>query len=262
LSITGTGQVTSTGTADGIDGAAGTVWTIANSGTIGAAAGFGLYLAGAGFVSSSGVITGKDGVIVRGGGGVTNTGLIKAVGAIGGGPWVGSGVFLTGAAGIVSNSGTINGQAYGVAVDAGGLVTNNGSIIGGEDGVRIFGLGTMINSGSVVATADDGVGLHSGGSVANLAGASISCQGTQGAGIYIGNGVGAVTNSGAVSGIDYGVDVAGGGNVTNNAGASITGHRGVNIQGGIGTVNNSGIISGPNDFGVGLSVGGQVTNAA
>ena len=262
LSITGTGQVTSTGTVDGIDGAAGTVWTIANSGTIGAATGFGIYLAGAGFVSSGGVITGKDGVIIRGGGGVTNTGLIKAVGAIGGGPWVGSGVFLTGAAGTVSNGGTINGQAYGVAVDAGGLVTNTGSIIGGEDGVRIYGLGTMINSGTVIATADDGVGLHSGGSVANLAGASIILQGTGGAGIYTGNGIGTVTNSGAVSGIDYGVDIAGGGSLTNNAGASISGHRGVNIQGGVGTVNNGGIIGGPNDFGVGLSTGGQVINAS
>ena len=261
LSITSTGQITSTGAADGIDGAAGTVWTIANSGTISAATGIGVYLAGAGVVNTSGVITGKDGVIVHGGT-VTNTGSIKAIGAIGGGPWIGAGVFVTGAAGTVSNGGTINGQAYGVAVDAGGMVTNTGTIIGGEDGVRIFGLGTMLNSGVVVATADDGVGLHSGGTVTNLAGASIVLQGTQGAGIYTGNGVGTVTNSGAVSGIDYGVDVAGGGNVTNNAGASITGGRGVNIQGGIGTVNNSGIISGPNDFGVGLSAGGQVTNAA
>ncbi len=262
LSVTSTGQVTSTGTADGIDGSAGTVWSITNAGTISAATGFGIYLSGAGVVNSGGMITGEDGVIIHGGGSVTNTGLIKAVGAVGGGAWVGAGVFLTGAAGTVSNGGTINGQAYGVAVDAGGLVTNTGSIIGGEDGVRFYGLGTMINSGSVVATADDGVGLHSGGSVANLAGASIVLQGTQGAAIYTGNGVGTVTNSGAVSGIDYGVDAAGGGSVTNNAGGNITGHRGVNIQGGIGTVNNSGIISGPNDFGVGLSAGGQLINAA
>ncbi|MCW3475507.1 hypothetical protein OL599_13060 [Rhodovastum sp. RN2-1] len=262
LTITSTGKVTSTGTADGIDGAPLTTWTITNSGTISAATGFGISLAGAGIVSSGGVITGKDGIVVLGGGSVTNTGSIGAVGPIGSGPSVGAGVFITGAPGTITNSGTINGQAYGVALNAGGTVTNTGSIIGGEDGVQaVSAAGTLINSGSVIATADDGVGFHAGGSVTNAAGGSISCQGTQGAGVYISGGACTVTNSGAISGIDYAVDLAAGGNAVNNAGATITSQRGVNILGGIGTVSNSGSIAGTTTFGVRLQAGGQVTNA-
>ncbi len=262
LSITSTGQVLSTGALDAIDGAAGIVWTINNSGTVSAAAGFGIYLSGAGIVTSSGVINGKDGVILHGGGNVTNTGSIQGVGAVGGGPFVGSGVFITGAAGTVTNGGTINGQAYGVVLDSGGLVTNTGRIIGGEDGVRVFSLGTVINSGSIVATVDDAVGLHGGGSVTNQVGGSITAAGTQGAGVYIASTTGSVTNFGAITGIDYAVDLGAGGSVTNNLGASLTGHRGINIQGAAGTISNSGSISGASDFGVGFRAGGQVTNAA
>jgi hypothetical protein len=39
LTITSTGSVASTGTADGIDGGSGTTWTIANYGTVSAAGG-------------------------------------------------------------------------------------------------------------------------------------------------------------------------------------------------------------------------------
>ncbi len=266
LSITSTGRVTSTGGADGIDGGSGTVWTIANSGTVSAATGFGIYLSGIGTVTSGGVITGNDGVILGSGGSLSNSGSIGATGARGSGAWTGAGVLINHAPGTVTNSGTITGPGYGASVDFGGLVTNTGLIIGGEDGVRTgaaSGTGTVVNSGTIIATADDGIGLLSGGTVSNAAGGLITDQNTVGAGIYFGrSGIGTLTNSGRITGPDYAVDIAGGGGVTNNAGGYISGNRGVNIQGGLGTVINSGSISGTTSFGVRLSAGGQMTNAA
>jgi hypothetical protein len=74
LTITSTGTVTSTGSgADGIDGAAGTTWSITNAGKVTSSRGFGVSLAGSGIVGNSGSISGRDGIVFRGGGRVTNT---------------------------------------------------------------------------------------------------------------------------------------------------------------------------------------------
>src|SRR5579864_5739630 len=88
LYITGTGTVTSTGSVDGVDGAAGTNWTISNAGVVSTAStGIGVSLASSSTVSNNGSISGKDGVLLGAGGSVTNNtgGSISGLGALGAG---------------------------------------------------------------------------------------------------------------------------------------------------------------------------------
>ena len=64
------------------------------------------------------------------------------------GRWIGSGsgVYITGGAGTVTNNAAISGVAYGVGLGKGGLVTNTSSITGGEDEVIIQGAsGTVVD---------------------------------------------------------------------------------------------------------------------
>ena len=205
LYITGTGTVTSTGTADGIDGGAGTTWTISNAGVVSAAVtGNGVSLAGSGIVGNTGSISGNDALLLSAGGNVTNNagGSISGLGALGAGMGSGAGVYIAGAAGTVTNHSTISGVAYGVGLGAGGLVTNTAAITGGEDGVIAAGAaGTIANYGHITATVDDGIGLFAGGSVTNAAGATISATGTKGAGAFVAGGKGTVANAGSDCGL-------------------------------------------------------------
>ena len=112
LYVTSTGMVTSTGSADGIDGGTGTTWTITNAGVVSASsAGNGVSLASSGIISNTGSISGKDALVLRGGGSVTNDvgGSISGLGARGVGLGSGAGVYITGGAGTVTNHGTISG---------------------------------------------------------------------------------------------------------------------------------------------------------
>jgi hypothetical protein len=255
-------MVTATGTANAISGGSGGPWTITNTGTLAAATtGYGLSLAALGTVSSSGLITGKDGVLLNAGGSVANSGSIGGSGALGGGG-SGTGVFITHAPGSVSNSGAITGLAYGVVLDYGGQVTNTGLMSSGRT-VRIgaaSGAGTVVNSGTILATASDAIALGAGGAVTNAAGGLITTQGAA-AGIYIKTAAGTVSNDGSISGTNYGIDLTAGGSVGNNAGGVISSQRGIHIQGGAGTVSNSGVIAGSSSVGVRLAAGGQVANA-
>jgi hypothetical protein len=269
LYITSTGTVTSTGSADGIDGGAGTTWTITNAGVVSASSGDGVSLASGGIVGNTGSISGKDALVFHAGGSVTNNvgGSISGLGALGAGLGSGAGVYVTGAAGTVTNHSTISGVAYGVGLGAGGLVTNTSSITGGEDGVIVQGaIGTIANSGNITATVDDGVALFAGGSVTNASGASISGQGTLGAGIFITGGVGTVTNAGSISGPNHhGVLIAGGGSLSNAATGSISALGvGVFFETNPGTVTNAGFITGTGVDGTGvyLENGGSATNTS
>jgi hypothetical protein len=268
---------------------------VTNSGSIGGGTGAGIDLEGGGSVTNNanavisggqfGVIIGGgpgtvvnygsisgtsgDGIILRAGGSVTNNvgGSISGLGVLGAGLGSGAGVYITGAAGTVTNDGTISGVAYGVGLAAGGLVTNTSSITGGEDGVTVQGaIGTIANSGTIIATVDDGVALFAGGSVTNASGASISGLGTLGAGIFITGGVGTVTNAGSIAGPSHhGVLIAGGGSLSNAATGSISALGvGVLFENQPGTLTNAGYITGTGTQGTGvyLENGGSVTNTS
>jgi hypothetical protein len=267
LYITSTGTVTSTGSADGIDGGTGTTWTITNAGVVSASSGNGVSLAGSGIVGNTGSISGNDALVLRAGGSVTNDvgGSISGLGALGAGLGSGAGVFITGAAGTVTNHSTISGAAYGVGLGAGGLVTNTSSILGGEDGVTVQGaIGTIANLGNITATVDDGVSLFAGGSVTNASGASISGLATQGAGIFITGGAGTVANAGSIAGA-LAILMAAGGSLSNAASGSISALGvGVFFENQAGTLTNAGNITGTGTDGSGvyLENNGSVTNTS
>jgi hypothetical protein len=269
LVITGHGRVTASRSgADGIDAPAGATWTIRNAGIVTAASGFGMSLASSGMVTNAGSISGIDGVVLSTGGIVVNQGRgsIAGNGAGGTGFGSGSGVYITGAPGEVTNRGLITGVGYGVALAAGGIVTNHGAILGGEDGVEIRGApGSVVNSSTIQASVDDGVALFGGGSVSNSKNAFISGAGANGAGVFITGGQGTIANQGTISsgGSNLGVLLTGGGTISNAASATVSGgSTGVFVSGAAGTVQNSGQITAAGASGVDFEAGGSVTNAA
>jgi hypothetical protein len=249
-----------------------------------------VFIAGAGgAVTNSGTITGGAGgngvssaVYLLNGGSVTNN-----VGGTISGSSVG--VYITGAAGTVTNAGTIIDRANissagdAVILENGGSVINNaggiingpvdlrdggsvvnnagGTISGTSDGVYVTGAaGTVTNSGAIIGDTEYAVVLRDGGSVTNNAGGTISGNLD---GVYVtGTAAGTVTNNGTIIGS---VHLQDGGSVTNNAGGAISGSPdGVYITGTAGAVTNSGAIATnvANGVGVLLIDGGSVTNTA
>ena len=213
--------------------------TLTNAGAI-TGTGGGAFLLNGGNVTNSGTIRGGYGVYIQGGGSVTNSGTIQS-----GNSGVSFGVEVRGAAGTVTNSGSIIATGYaGVALLAGGSVTNSGTIRGGNSfGVDVQGAaGTVSNSGTITGGVF-GVGLGAGGSVTNS-----GTIGAQRVGVSIdrGNGeYGVPTFTGAVS-------------VTNQKGGTISGYYGVYILRG-GTVTNAGTITGTGGVAVKFGVGGTNT---
>ena len=113
LTITSTGSVTTTASGDAISAPSGTAWQINNAGTISGVIGTssaGIYSAASGIaVQNTGKISGYvAGLWLSSGGTVTNgaSGLISATGSYG--------VYIAGAAGVVTNLGTITGSSYAV----------------------------------------------------------------------------------------------------------------------------------------------------
>ena len=264
LTILSRGSVTSTGTtssgsgADGIDGAAGTTWSITNSGQVLSALGTGIQLKGVAAVINAGSISGVYGIDLRAGGSVKNSLGAKLAGSV-------TGLRITGAKGTLTNGGSITGPGtYAVTLERGGTVTNTGSIIGAEDGIIIQGgTGKVTNSGVIMATRDDGIGMFAGGQVTNSASGSISGMGVNGAGIFITGGGGTVTNSGTITGPDHFGILLSQGAVINNKPGTITGlGAGVIINAGLGSVINAGTITSkaPDQAGIDFEAGGTVTN--
>ena len=270
LYITSTGTVTSTGSADGIDGGAGTTWTISNAGVVSASSGNGVSLASSGIVGNTGSISGKDALVLRAGGSVTNNvgGSISGLGALGAGLGSGAGVYITGAAGTVTNHSTISGVAYGVGLGHGGLVTNTSSITGGEDGVIVqAAIGSVTNSGNIIATVDDGVALFAGGSVTNNSGASISGARHPRGRASTSPAVPLRSRMRAASREPTrpGCCIAGGGSLSNATSGSISAVGvGVFFKNQAGTVTNAGFITGTGTDGTGIYLenGGSVTNTS
>ena len=176
--------------------AAGTAWTIDNSGQ----------------VSGTSV-----GVYFYAGGSVTNTGA----GDIDGGNY---GVFAARAAGTIDNASTISSTGgVGVFLGAGGAITNEThGVISGHRGIVFDGataeatlinagaitatagtaismyLGTVINSGDISATDGTGILLQTGGTITNTASATIDA--TTGTGIYGGAQSTTIENAGTIGG--------------------------------------------------------------
>src|SRR5579871_3060667 len=173
------------------------------------------------------------------------------------------GVFLT-AGGTITNfaSAVISGGARGIDITgAAGTVTNSGSIAGtSQQGIRLAAGGSVTNLSS--GTIDGGtsyvaVAILQGGMVTNAAG------GTIGNGIAIAGGVGTVDNNGLINnsplllGFPFdSISLAVGGTVAN--GGSISNAV---YFGGVGTLTNTGSIAG-SQSGVTLKAGGIVSNAS
>ena len=179
-------------------------WTIANDGTVaGGGSGYGIDL--------------------RAGGTVTNAATARITGDIG--------VYISGAAGTVVNSGSIGGASVGIALRAGGAVTNTGTAtISGNIGVYISGgAGTVINGGGIAAsgTFSEGVYLSDGGSVSNASTASIS-GGTDG--LLVKGAAGTVANNGLIAG-GIGVYLATGGTLIDAGAISGGGGTAVSLGG-------------------------------
>ncbi|HEX3881554.1 MAG TPA: hypothetical protein VHW66_02745 [Stellaceae bacterium] len=217
--------------------------SVTNAGTIEAtgAGGVGIDLKNGGSVSNTGtaLITGYNfGVRIDGGPGtVTNTGMIGAPGTTGltygiylkdGGSVVNGSTSVTnaliysnywevgvnGAAGTITNYGTISGPDIAISLHQGGTVVNGPSgataaLISSFQGIYINGdAGAVINAGTIQASSY-GVYLQAGGYVANN-GAAALIRGS----VLIAAGDGTVTNAGTIIGEgepgnqdDYGIGV-------------------------------------------------------
>jgi hypothetical protein len=283
--ITNQGQVLAQGNGIALAGAG----FLTNSGTIESTTfgGYGVEIGGFGSVTNNGVISGTTGLVIGGTGIVNNNGAIAFGvqiddfgqvtnhGSISGGITIdgggvvansgqisfwpfADGIDISGGAGKVTNSGSIQASETGVRLDGGGELINGktGIIQSSRTGVEINGTANVINNGSIIGGEFFGLSMSS-GTVTN--GGLISGA----AGLWIG-GSAWVTNTGTIYGSDatavsletgrlvnhglisyetyqeLGVDIANGGTVINTG----TINGGIEIAAGSGTVANKGIISG------------------
>ncbi len=234
--VTGTVSVSS-GAA--LTGAAGTAWTLGNSGTlIGSNYSYAVYLASGGIITNATTAS-----LIQGGGGIS----------------------IAGAAGTVVNAGTITGFSRSVLLADGGAVTNATS--GTIGSVEISAAaGAVFNAGQMSYAR-----LFAGGTITN-AGAATFVQISGAAGGVLNTGT---LNQASAFPTQNAVDLALGGYAGNGAGATITsGSDGIVVNGGLGTVVNRGTIAVSQtnaSYGTGnyvhahavtLGSGGFVTNAA
>ncbi|HXV01046.1 MAG TPA: hypothetical protein VG166_11155 [Caulobacteraceae bacterium] len=193
---------------------------------------------------------GSQGVYLGGGGSVTNGSATATVALI----EANAGVHIIGAAGTVTNFGTVEGRSgAGVFLAAGGTVTNGGGVdrtatIEGSYGV-LNANGTVKNFGTIVGS-NTGVlmiqGALTNGSLNNR---QALVEGYNGASL---NGSAVSTNFGTILGAGdtggYGVYMGGGASLTNGAAgharATVEGFVGVDAAGYANTVINFGTISG------------------
>ena len=164
LTITSTGSVTATAGGDAISAPSGTAWQISNAGTISGVIGSssaGIYSTATGIsVQNTGKISGYvAGLYLSSGGSVTNgaNGLISATGSYG--------VYIAGAAGSVTNLGTITGSSY--AVDLTFSSASNRVVVG--PGAVFTGLVSGGN-GTLELTADSGAAGTLSGTIGGTSG--------------------------------------------------------------------------------------------
>ena len=283
------GTVTNTGTIIGSGGNAygvyvgGGLGTVINSGTI-IGGGFGVGIRGGAVSNSGGIFGGFNGVLLGHGGTAINTGTIDGR--------TGDGVYVSNAAGTVTNAGTIGGGgdavrfagafADRVILDPGAVF--QGKVVGGSgSNVLELATGTTAATGTLSGFPTSFTGF---GTITIDAGAAwqFDSSDTIGSGMLLTD-AGTLGNAGL---IDTTVTVAGGGSLDNTATidagsaqfgvtlpaggvvsnigteALIEGSRyGIRAAGAAATVSNSGTILGAssaNGGGVGLYAGGTVTN--
>jgi hypothetical protein len=239
---------------------------------------------GTGTVANYGTITSDAttissttaGVYMSTGGTVTN-GSSKVTSALISGPY---GVSIGGAAGTVSNFGTIGGLTaeIGVALLAGGSFTNGAisdktALVRAATGVGTAGApatiqnyGTIISGGTTVLNS--GVYMQSGGVVTNGSTTDTTAFIRGLVGVYSKNAAATVTNFGTLTGSFGGVILAAGGKVTNGSTQDTTalmqGKYGAIIANAAGTVINFGTIRGAvvGGVGAGITGGGVLTNGS
>ena len=231
--------------------------TVTNSGTI--SGGTGLDLQNGGTVSNGGTITGSDGTAARFGS--SNNRLVIDPGGVFNGNVIGGSsnslsnvleLAMGPGAGSISGIGAQFANFGFVVVDAGASWTCTGSnSIASVSELAVYG--ALTNAGDLQGNVD----LQGGGSLSNVAGATVN--GTA----YGVAGAVTVTNADVISSTAAGgVKLEAGGLVTNGStSASIVGaNYGVYIGGDAGSVTNIGTITGPAVAGVLLNASGSVVN--
>jgi hypothetical protein len=221
-----------------------------------------------GVIDSTGISTGVYAIQMSDGGVVTNGSSLSRAAVIEGY----NGVIVQGAAGTVTNFGTIASLAYGfsfpILLSKGGTVTNGSlrdqsALIEGGYGVGWAGVTTLTNFGAILGSAAAAFSFD-GGVVVNGAPTDPDAFMEGYAGVALG-GVSTVVNYGLIKSTDVGDGAVniGGGVVINGSGgdttATLVGSSGV-VLGGAGTVTNYGLIEGQGAAGVTLEAGGRVVN--
>jgi autotransporter-associated beta strand protein len=196
--------------------------------------------------TSSGKISGTDGIDLEAGGAVANAGTISGTGEIGG---TGAGVFLANGGSVTNNAGAkITGVEEGILSSLPFSGDTEETVTPVAKAALAAPAVAVSNSGTI--SGPTGVEIDNGGQVTNNAGGFI--QGTDEDGIVSRPEETlpaplVVVNSGTIQGAADGIDLAGGGTVTNNAGGTIIGgpeNSAVFSTGGPLTFSNAGKIEG------------------
>ena len=252
LTVTESGNISTTGTSGHGIYAAGGTNTISNSGTISTTGDYG------------------NGIIASGGNStISNSGTISTTGADG------NGIVADGGANTISNSGTISTtgiNAWGIyATDGTNTITNSGTIsTTGADSYGIVapgGTNTITNSGTVSTTGVSGVGIYATNDANTITNSgTISTTGSLSFGIYADGGTNTISNSGTISTTDvysHGIVATGGTNTISNSGTiSTTGvdSYGIYALGGTNTISNSGTIVSAQSYAIYFDGSGNTLN--
>jgi hypothetical protein len=251
------GGIIDTGSGVALQGSSGTYWTIGNAGMVEAtettAGDIGVLLAGGGAVTNltGGTIGGYDfGVSITGTGSVINDGHIGASKTVKPGYSYNS------------TTGVFTPLNAGVALGGGGISNAASAVISGYfQGVALGGNGSVVNAGTV--QGGYGIVLTDGGTVSNASSGTVTSAGY--GVLALGTNTAALDNQGVINSKDaVGVDLFRGGSLNNAGAALITGAMSGVVLGAstLGTVTNAGSIIGDQRVGVALYGGGSATNAA
>ncbi len=239
--------ITATGVLEaGLSGDKSRAWQVVNAGTV------------------SRTVAGGSGIQLLAGGTVTNSDAASRI------KGTYAGIRISGAAGTVSNAGTVSGVYFGAYVYDGGSVTNltTGTITGRQAVYGGLGSLTVDNAGIIAggtAVTQAGVRLRGGGSVTNQNTGTITGH----YGVQMQGSAGTIDNAGTILGgsntVARAIRMTAGGTVVNQSSGLISGFIGIEANGTAASVTNNGTIIGSltgQGFGVGLEAGGVVTNTS